>query len=254
MDLEAKQARFARLCGELYRSHHASGAAGIGTLGEKRMHVLIKRYICEDEDLHEVGVAGTRYVSDVRIGNEIYEVQTGAFYPMKSKIAHYLERTDCTVTVVHPVSLVQWLSWIDKETGEITPPKKVSRHGRAEDLLAELYCLLPYVRHPRLRVRLLFLETQDFRYLNGKRSRDRKRGAEKYERLPLSLIDEWELSSPSDYARFLPDGLPEEFTVKEFSDATKIRGRDAYSAVRVLCALGLLTQGQGRGRSMTFCR
>ena len=61
MELEAKQARFARLCEEMYRTRHVSGEAGIGTLGEKRMHALIKRYLCEDEDLHEVGVANTRY-------------------------------------------------------------------------------------------------------------------------------------------------------------------------------------------------
>lgn len=248
--------RFDALCEQALRESRHAKESGIGTLQEKRMHAVIKKYLCPDEDFHEVGVADTRYVSDVRIGNEIYEVQTGAFYPMKQKIAHYLARTDCSVTVVHPISVVQWMCWVDPKTYEIGPRRKVSRHGRVEDLLAELYCLLPYlgeIESGRLRFRLLLVETQDFRLLDGW-SRDRKRGSTLYERIPLSLIDEIEFSKREDFLRFIPDDLPPHFTVREFSVRTKIRGRDAYSAVRVLCALGLFGEGERIGRSMGFLR
>ena len=100
----AHKARFDRLCREAASAPRGVGDEGIGTLGEKRMHAIIKRYLSEDHTYHEVGVLNTGYVSDVRIGNDVYEVQTGAFYPMKKKIAHYLENTDCTVTVVHPMA------------------------------------------------------------------------------------------------------------------------------------------------------
>ena len=80
-----KKARFDRLCREAIAERRVQGEAGIGTLAEKRLHAVIKKYLCADEDCHEVGVLDTRYVSDVRIGNEIFEVQTGAFYPMKKK-------------------------------------------------------------------------------------------------------------------------------------------------------------------------
>ena len=85
---EARKARFDRLCEEAMRRDIRVADSGIGTLGEKRLHAVIKRYICEDTDCHEVGVKDRRFVSDIRIGNEIYEVQTGDFYPMKQKIAY----------------------------------------------------------------------------------------------------------------------------------------------------------------------
>jgi hypothetical protein len=97
----------------------------------------------------------------------------------------------------------------------------------------------------------LLLEVHDFKLLSNHK-KDRKQGAKRYERIPLSLLEELLLESPADFARYLPVELPSPFTVKEFSKVTKIRGRDAYSAVRVLKALGLITDAPKIGRSMAF--
>ncbi len=248
---EAHKARFDRLCREAAAAPRGSGDEGIGTLGEKRMHAIIKRYICEDHACHEVGVLDTGYVSDVRIGNDVYEVQTGAFYPMKKKIAHYIENTDCTVTVVHPISVTRWVTWVDAKTGEVTPRKRSPKRERAIHLLPELYCLLPHLGNERLRFRLLMIEEEDFRTLTG-RKENRKRGARLYERVPLALLGEIEFSSPDDFAVFLPPDLPSPFTVKDFAQRTGLRGRDAYSAVHVLEKLGLITKAEPIGRAMAF--
>ena len=246
--------RFARMCHEAMLQSRAQGAAGIGTLMEKRLHSILKHFLCDNEDYHEVGVADTRYISDVRIGNLIFEVQTGDFSPMQKKIEHYLTKTDCTVTVVHPIPVVKWVSWIDPKTREIASRTRAPQKGRPEDLLPQLYCLRPYLQNPRLRYQLLFLEVEDFRLLDGRRSRDRKKGSTKYERIPLALLGEMELNAPADFAQFIPDALPEIFTVKQFSDLTRIRGVDAYSAVRVLTALGFFEQTEKIGRSMGWKR
>ncbi len=230
---------------------HESGEAGIGTLAEKRLHLILKRFLCEDEDFHEVGVPDTRYVSDVRIGNEIFEVQTGDFYPMQKKILHYLAHTDCTVTVVHPIAVKKWVSWIDAKTGETVERRPSPQKGRPEDLLPQLYGLLPALGDPRLRFRLLLIEAEDFRTLSG-RTRNRKKGSKKYERIPLSLLGDVTYSSPEDFRSMIPADLPPHFTVKQFSGLTKLRGIDAYSAVRALVALGLLSPADPIGRSMGF--
>lgn len=248
----AHRARFARLCEEVaQKQRQETSSCGIGTLAEKRLHAIIKRYLCEDTDRHEVGVLDTRYISDVRIGNEVFEVQTGAFYPMRKKIAYYLEHTDCIVTIVHPIPVNKFVCWVDPQTQEIGKRKKSPKHTRAEALLPELYCLLPYLQHPRLHVQLLMLEVQDFRLLNG-RSRDRKKGSTRYERIPTALLGEILFSTPEDFRCFLSPSLPPVFTVKDFSNTSGIRGRDAYSAVRVLEALGLICQAPPIGRAMAF--
>ena len=252
LSTEARIARFARICEEAMKERRVQGEQGIGTLAEKWQHQIIKRYLSENAEEHEVPVsASRRFVSDLRVGKDAYEVQTGSFAPMAKKIAYYLEETDLTVTVVHPIPKNRWVSWVDADTMEISPRKRSPRHGKASDVLAELYPLMHLLPNPRLKLRLLLLEVHDFKLLSDQK-RDRKRGAKRYERIPLSLLEEITLDTPADFAQFLPDGLASPFTVKDFSKATKIRGRDAYSAVRVLTALGLLTPAPNIGRSMAF--
>jgi hypothetical protein len=250
---EERQYRFRRICENAMRERREQGTAGIGTLAEKWQHIILKRYLSENTAEHEIPVEGTRFVSDVRIGNEVYEVQTGSFSPMKKKISHYLENTDLSVTVVHPIPKNRRVSWINPETLDISKPSLSPRHGRAEALLGELYPLIPYLQNPRLRFHILLIDAQDFKLLNP-RSKNPKKGGGRFERIPINLIEERFFSSPDDYRSFLPEKLVGAFTVKEFSQATGIRGRDAYSAVRVLAALGLLRSAPPIGRSMAFER
>ena len=249
---EAKIARFSRICESAMKERRTQGEQGVGTLAEKWQHQIIKRYLSEDPTDHEIRVCDTRrFVSDVRVGNDAYEVQTGDFAPMAKKIAYYLESTDLTVTVVHPIPKDRWVSWVDPSTAEISPRRRSPRHGKASDILPRLYPLIPMLPNVRLKFRVLLLETHDFRLLS-ERKKNPHRGGERYERIPISLIEDIPLESPLDFEQFLPQSLPSPFTVKDFSKATKLVGRDAYSAVRVLAALGLVEPTEKVGRSMAF--
>lgn len=251
---ELQQARFRRLCTDAMLEGRTDGKYGFGTLAEKRMHAVLKKYICPDTDFHEVGLSGTRYLSDVRIGKDIWEIQTGDFSPMKRKISYYLSDTDCNVTVVHPITVNKWVSRIRPETFDIYDRRKSPKHERPEDLLPLLYPLLPDLGNPRLRFRLLLLEAEEFRLPDTGNRRQRRRGSIRYERIPLALLEDQSYDSPQDFLRFLPETLPDPFTVRDFSRATKILGVDAYSAVRVLAALGVLAPAEPIGRAMAFRR
>lgn len=249
---DARAARLRRIAAHVARDGHEQGLDGIGTLGEKRMHVILKELFCADERFHEVTMEGTRFVADVRVGDEITEIQTGPLAPMRKKLEYYLSDTDCTVTVVHPIAVRKWTVWIDRETKTLGERVRSPHVERDTDLLAELFPLRHLLPSPRLRFHLVYLETLDFRLLSERGTRGR--GAQKYERIPLSLLGEEVFASPDDFARFLPDALPDRFTVKDFSTATGVRGVNAYSAVRVLSALGLLREGERIGRAMGFER
>ena len=251
---EARIARFSRICESAMKERRIQGEQGVGTLAEKWQHQIVKRYLSENPDDHEQQVSVVRrFVSDVRVGENAYEVQTGDFAPMAKKIAYYLDSTNLTVTVVHPIPKDRWVSWVDPKTAEISPRRRSPRHGKASDILPRLYPLIPMLPHPRLKFRVLLLETHDFRLLSG-RKKDPRRGGERYERIPIALVEDISLNTPADFEQFLPETLPSPFTVKEFSRATKIQGRDAYSAVRVLAALELIEPTEKIGRSMAFTR
>ena len=254
LEQDARRERFCRICSSLIRAPHEQGLAGVGTLSEKRLHAAIKTYLCENSDDHEVGFPDRRFVADVKVDNEIFEVQTGNFAPLKPKIEYYLSATDCTVTVVHPLVKTRWVSYLDPTTGELSPRRRSPKSEKLPDIFGKLYPLLPYLPNPRFRLRLLLIEEHQIRYKNKTVRVGRKRTS-RIERVPLSLYEEICLNTPADYERFLPrEKLPIPFTAKDYASATGIRGLDTYTALHALEALSLIveTNSVGRSRGYTF--
>ena len=236
------------------------GQAGIGTLREKRLHLVLKTYICPDVSCHERRLSpGNRrdgMVADVLTeGGRIYEIQTGGFYPLKKKIAWYLENTDCPVTVVHPLPAVKYLSWISPTDGQILGRRKSPRRGKVTDVAPQLYWLSDFVGNPRFSLCLLFLDMEEYRFQDGW-GRDGKRGSNRYERFPTALRGRVELTTPAQYAAcFLPPSLPATpFTAAQYATATGIRGRATYGVLHLLVRLGVLQQAEKAGRSQCFLR
>lgn len=234
----------------------------IGTLREKRLHAVIKRYLCEDVTTHEIPVRDillsddapdTKMVADVLADNHIYEVQTGGFYPLIKKLTWYLEHTDCNITVVHPMAGIKYLSWIDPNDGHVESRNKVSKRGRVKDVAKELYWLKDFIGNPRFSLRLLLLEMEEYRILDGY-GKEKKSRASKYERFPTALLGDVRLHEPEDYAfYFLPDTIKDApFTAAEYTKATGIKGKAAYSMLHLMVDLGILTEGEKIGRSMSF--
>ncbi len=250
----------------------AADAPHIGTLGEKRLHAAVKRYLCPDESCHErpvgemIAAAGAstkkrRIVADILCGDEIIEVQTGGFYPLREKVAWYLANTDLRVTVVHPLAAVKYLSWIEPETGDIRSRTRSPKRGRVKDIARELYWLSEFVGNERFALRLLLLELEEYRMADGW-SKDGKRGSNRYERFPTALLGDVTLATAEDYATyFLPtslsapaaDGSRPSFAAADYAKATAIRGKATYSMIHLLERLSLIRETEEKqGRSRTY--
>ena len=241
---------------------------GIGTMAEKRMHKALKRYLCPDESCHEVrikpdGTPSTEdrekaesgrggYIADIYKDGEIFEIQTGNFYPLKKKIEFYLKHTDFKITVVHPLIEKKWSVWVDAETGEATNRRRSPKKEKIFDLLPEIFWLSEHIDNDRLYFLAPVIEAEEYRMLDGW-SKDKKKGSTRYERIPVSLIDEVSFCA-REVAEMLPEGLGNEFTAPEFSKATGLRGRKAYSALKLICIAGGAEKGEKRGRSFVYKR
>ncbi len=287
----AEALRFSAIADEVISSpkYHSSGQKArrsaratsdtphIGTLREKRLHAAIKLYLCPDESCHECPVADLlaadldggegsttgkrRMVADILADGHIYEVQTGGFFPLKEKIAWYMTHTPCRITVVHPIPAVRYLSWIHPEDGSIISRRKSPKRGRVKDVAKELYWLADFVGDPRVSVRLLLIELEEYRMADGW-SRDGKRGSNRYERFPTALLGDVTLATPADYTEyFLPtalsspdaDGVCPVFTAAEYARLTGIRGKATYSMIHLLERLGVIAETEERvGRSKGY--
>ncbi len=267
----AEALRFAAIADAVMRApmYHAAdreSAPRIGTLREKRLHAAIKTYLCPDTTCHERPIdtphAERRPVADILTGQDLMEVQTGGFYPLRDKIAHYLAYTPYRVTVVHPIPAVRYLSWIDPADGHIISRRRSPKRGRVRDVARELYWLSAHIEDPRFQVRILLLELEEYRLADGW-SRDGKRGSNRYERFPTALLGDVTLATPADYAAyFLPEALaipgenghPTPFTAADYARLTGIRGKATYSMLKLLTSLGLIREREekiGRSRAYT---
>ena len=155
------------------------------------------------------------------------------------------------VTVVYPIAAVKHICWIDPGRGEVVSRKKSPKKGCIYDSLKELYYIRDMLGDPNLTVRLLLLEIDEYKLLDGW-GKDRKNRATKYEKIPLRLISETDLCEKRDYMMLLPPCLPDRFTVKEFAGALHMRSKAAYAAVKVFTETGCIIHDGSVGRAAAY--
>lgn len=219
---------------------------GIGTLGEKAQHAVLKRYFDPCADHHEVRAG--RYVADVRNDTGFVEIQTRQLFRLRKKLAAFLR--EAPVTVVYPVPAVKWVVWLDRD-GRASPRRKSPRHPGPWEILPELYPLKDLLCREGLRFCVLLLEAEDYRFRDG-RGPEGKRRAARFERLPVDLLDEVWLEGPESYSQLIPPGLPEEFTAKEFARAGNLPRGKSSDAMNVLFSLGVVERTGKRGNAYLY--
>lgn len=244
------RALFARACAEMTSvSHKCSQSAQIGTLKEKSIHSILKYYYAPDISYHEKKIGG--YVADICVDGEIFEVQTRNFNSMRAKLSYFLEAHD--VTIIYPVAHTKWISWLDTDTGELSPKRKSPKTGTIYQIIPELYRIKMFIGNPSLHFIIPLIDVEEVRCLNGW-SRDRKRGSERLDGMPVDIFDEVRIDNFDDYKVFLPDTLCEGFTSGDLAKHAKIPKSKASVLLNVLLETGIIYRAGKSGNSYVYER
>lgn len=220
---------------------------GIGTLGEKTIHAVLKNYYAPDCEMQEIPIEN--FVADIFTGTEIIEIQTRSFNVMRRKLDTFLKQYP--VTIVHPIPHIKWVSWIDEETGEASPKRKSPKKGNPYQAFVELYKIRPFLKNENLHFKFALIDMEEYRLLNGW-SRDKKRGSERFDRIPLEFVEEVCIDRREDYMRFVPFDLPEPFTSREFAKCAKIPMRLANVVLLILTDLSVVTRVGKQGNCYLY--
>lgn len=222
---------------------------GFTVYQEKAIHKTVKLYIDGDKEHHEVPLLDG--VVDVYNGEGVFEVQTGSPLPLLPKLERLLGG-GYKVTVVLPYAAITRHRWLDRETGELSPlkPRRVAPLGY-QTIARSLYALRRFIGREGFAVRLLPLEVEEYRALDGW-SRDKKRGATLIERLPLSLIEDITLHTPRDYLALLPSGLASPFTAPEYKRAARSRSRYDVLMLKLLLDIGVIKNEGKRANAYLY--
>lgn len=219
---------------------------GIGTLSEKTLHAVVKHYMEPNEDYHEVPLEG--YVADIFREDAVVEIQTAHFDVLRRKLDCFLPLYP--VTIVYPIPATKWVIWVDPETGEEVSRRKSPKKGSPYQAFKELYRIKTYLDHPNLFLRFLFIDVEETKILDGW-SYDRKRGATKYDRIPLGLVDEMYFERVEDYRMMIPPQLSE-FTTKDYAKSARIPLAHAQKAMNIFYHLNLVKRTGKQGNSYVY--
>lgn len=238
---------FQKACDEVIGQYQ--GSNGIGTLGEKTVHSVLKAYFSPEYINHEIKVGG--FVADICTGHEIIEIQTRDFNKLRRKLSAFLKVAP--VTIVYPVHNIKWIRWVNPQTGEISPPRKSSRKGNPYKLFQELYKIKDFLLNPNLKIQIVILNMEEYKLLDGW-SADKKKGATRCDRIPTELVNEITISRLSDYSQFIPDNLEQVFRSTEFKTATGTPLPIAQTALNILIYVGAVIRTGKKGNSYLYER
>ena len=227
------QERFSELC-KIHRNLIRE-RVGIGMLGEKTVHAVLKDYFEEDHLFQEVKVG--KYYADIERSGEIFEIQTKNLYRLYEKISTFIVENQ--VTVVYPIVVSKKIFWIDPSTGEYISARKSNKKGKEAEALYELYGLRDFLLHKNFRICIMLLDVNEYRAQDGY-GKDKKKRASKLDLVPVMLQDEFYLEKKEDYLRFLPKDLPKIFTSSDYASASGCKLFVAQRAVNILTKIGIL--------------
>lgn len=219
-------------------------AGGIGTLREKAVHAVLKRYFERHTENHEVTVGS--YVADIVGEDGVIEIQTGAFDRLDKKLGELLEAS--RVTVVYPVSQSKTICTVD-ESGEIIS-RKSPKKGSVYTLFDELYKISRHLQSSRLRLCVVLMNTQEYRK-PCPRSVSRK-GWLKLQTVPTALCDEIVIDCPDGLRRFLPDSLPPRFASSNLAKALNIPADTARRMLYTFHRAGLCNRVGKQSRAYLY--
>lgn len=220
---------------------------GFGTLQEKTVHAVMKLYYEPNEDYHEVPIEG--YIADIYTGEQIIEIQNGNFNRLRDKLQVFLPLYP--VMVVLPIPHYKWLIWMDEKNGSLSDRRKSPVKGSVYSAFPELYKIKNFLTHPNLSFAFPLLDIDEYRLLNGW-SKDRKKGSERYDRMPLALYDEIRFDRKEDFIQVIPYELEDPFTVKEFARAAKVHKDLAQVTLNILYHMQLVERVGKRGREYLY--
>lgn len=232
---------FDKCCKEVFSNNHFK--CGIGSIGEKTLHAVLKNYYSPNKSNQEIKVG--KFVADIVDENQIIEIQTRSFSNMKKKLDFFL--MDTNVLIIYPAFSIKWVQWLNPTTGELSKKHKSPKKDALYDIFWELAHIKPYLNNPKLRLQIVVMEVIEIRLLDGW-SADKKRGSTRYNVIPLGLLDEIVINEKDDYTKFIPRGLDENFIRKDFEKLAGLSKKRAGTVINVLVHVGVIGKTDKRGK------
>lgn len=190
----------------------------IGTLQERSLHASVKDWYARPGDRTETEVDG--FVIDLVRDEELIEIQTGGFSPLKRKLD--LLTHDHRVRLVHPIAKEKWILRVEEDGETKIGRRRSPKRGRPEHVFEHLVSIPHLIQRDNLHLQVLMIQEEEVRRFDGQGSWRHPEWT-RYDRRLVEVVEKCDFNSPADFTRFIPDDLVRPFTNRELSEAAGLR-------------------------------
>ncbi len=201
------------------------------------LHQDLQRFYAGADGQVEVEMDG--YFADAVRGGVIYEVQTGSFTAIRDKL-HALAG-EHPVVLVYPLPRFKYIAHIDPDTGEELSCRRSPKRWRSVEVFDELVHATRLLARENIALELIVVVERELRCDDGEGSW-RRGGTSIVGHQLMAILDRHRFERPTELARLLPEGLPEEFTVADIRECGGIRRRLAGRMAYTLREVGAIRQ------------
>lgn len=222
---------------------------GINVYNEKSLHAALKQWYLQPDDHLEVKLDG--FIIDLVRGEQLIEIQTGSFSPLKRKLARLAKNH--AVRLVFPIAQEKWIIRLPEDEHQPPQRRKSPKRGQVEQVFKELVYIPSLIQNDNFSLEVLLIREEELRHHEANKAWRRK-GWVTQERRLLEVLDRQVFQTPQDLARLLPASLPDSFSARELAKAGHLPDWLAYKMIYCLKILGIIIPEGKRGRSQLYTR
>lgn len=218
----------------------------IGRLSEKILHSTLKYYF-SNEEYHEIKV--NSYYADIKIDNNIYEIQNGNFNKLREKLDYYLNN-DLDVTIIYPIINKKTIYYLD-ENGELSNGRVSNKKGSFYKVFPEIYKIKNYLNDKKLHFIFVLINADEYKMLSGYDKRSKKI-TYRLEMVPKTIEDMMVINDISDYKFFTKDFEEKTFKTKDYQKKFKTNVKEATLALNILSYLEVVKRVGKEGKAYLY--
>ena len=222
---------------------------GINVYNEKSLHAALKQWYLQPDDHLEVKMDG--YIIDLVRGEQLIEIQTGSFSPLKRKLAELAKHH--AVRLVFPIAQEKWIIRLPEDEREQPQRRKSPKRGQVEQVFKELVYIPSLIQNENFSLEVLLIREEELRHHEANKAWRRK-GWVTQERRLLEVLDRQVFQTSHDLARLLPSSLPGPFSARELAKAARQPDWLAYKMIYCFKIMGIVIPDGKRGRSQLYTR
>lgn len=221
----------------------------IGTLNEGPLHESLKALYTTANAEQEVPIDG--FVADVKLGQQLFEIQTTSFGAIRRKLEHLVQ--SYSVVLVHPIAAQRTIVKLPVEQDAQATRRRSPKKRGLVNILDELVSIPQLLKHPNFELEAVLTDEEEIlEYAPGKVRR--RKGWRVVQRRLVEVREQHRFRCVDDLWALVPGKLGDTFGTAELALAMQAPRGMAQKFAYCLREAGAITLCGKQGNALQYQR